>query len=100
MIVVHHLMKDDGETSCYVPRSKVTWLNTPMGDHCSSFDDRGCACVASSFEEMEWNVHVKGMNCTTFNFTDKKSCVEKCMAGFRIDGRTIEAGKLVWISII
>jgi hypothetical protein len=29
-----------------------------------------------------------------------KGCVEKCMTGFRIDGRTIKRGKLVCISVI
>jgi hypothetical protein len=29
-----------------------------------------------------------------------KDCVEKCMTGFRIDGRTIKRGKLVCISVI
>jgi hypothetical protein len=29
-----------------------------------------------------------------------RGCVEKCMTGFRIDGRTIERGKLVYISVI
>ena len=27
-------------------------------------------------------------------------CVEKCLTGFRIDGRTIKRGKLVCISVI
>ena len=27
-------------------------------------------------------------------------CVEKCLIGFRIDGRTIKRGKLVCISVI
>ena len=38
------------------------------------------ACVASTSEEME--------------------CVEKFMTGFRIDGRTIKRGKLVYRSVI
>ena len=29
-----------------------------------------------------------------------KGCVEKCMTGFRIDGRTIKRGKLVCLSVI
>jgi hypothetical protein len=29
-----------------------------------------------------------------------KGCVEKCVTGFRIDGRTIKRGKLVCISVI
>jgi hypothetical protein len=29
-----------------------------------------------------------------------KVCIEKCMTGFRIDGRTIKRGRLVCISVI
>ena len=29
-----------------------------------------------------------------------KGCVEKCMTGFRIDGRTIKRGKLDYILLI
>ena len=29
-----------------------------------------------------------------------KGCVEKCMTGFRIDGRTIKRSKLVYLSVI
>ena len=54
------------------------------------------AYVASTFEKMKWNAQGKGMTCRAFHL----GCVEKCMTGFRIDGRTIKRGKLVCISVI
>jgi hypothetical protein len=57
------------------------------------------ACVASTLEEMKWNVQGKGIFCRAFYFTSHR-CVEKFMIGFRIDGRTIKRGKLVCISVI
>jgi len=57
------------------------------------------ACVASIFGKMKWNVQGKGMTCRAFHFTGHR-CVKKCMTGFRIDGRTIKRGKLVYISVI
>ena len=57
------------------------------------------ACVASTLEEMEWNVQGKGITYRAFHFTSHR-CVEKFMTGFRIDGRTIKMGKLVYISVI
>ena len=50
-------------------------------------------------EEMEWNAKDKGIFVGHF-ISPVKSCVEKCMIGFRIDGRTIKMGKLVCISVI
>ena len=57
------------------------------------------ACVASTLEEMEWNVQVKGITYRTFHFTGHR-CIGKFMTGFRIDGHTIKRGKLVCISVI
>ena len=57
------------------------------------------ACVAPTFEKMKWNAQGKGMTYRIFHFTGHR-CVEKCMTGFRIDGRTIKRGKLVCISVI
>jgi hypothetical protein len=45
------------------------------------------ACVASTLEEMEWNVQGKG----TFHFTGHR-CVEKFMTRFRLDSHTIKRG--------
>ena len=56
-------------------------------------------CVASTFEKMKWNAKVKGMTCRAFHFIGHR-CVEMCMTEFRIDGRTIKRGKLVYISVI
>ena len=61
--------------------------------------DQVGACVASTSEEMEYNVQGKGITYRAFHFTSHM-CVEKFMTGFRIDGRTIKRGKLVCISII
>ena len=47
------------------------------------------ACVASTFEKMKWNAQGKGVNCRAFHFTSYR-CVEECMTGFRIYGRTIK----------
>ena len=57
------------------------------------------ACVASTMEEMKWNAQDKGIFVGHF-ILPVKGCVEKCMTGFRIDGRTIKRGKLVCISVI
>jgi hypothetical protein len=57
------------------------------------------ACVASTLEEIEWNVQGKGITYRAFHFTGHKY-VEKFMTGFRIDGRTIKRSKLVCISVI
>ena len=61
--------------------------------------DRIDTYVASTLEEMEWNMQGKGITYRTFYFTGHR-CVEKFMTGFRIDGRTIKRGKLVCISVI
>jgi hypothetical protein len=61
--------------------------------------DRVGAYVASTLEEMEWNAKGKGITYRAFHFTSHR-CVEKFMAGFRIDGRTIKRGKLICISVI
>ena len=60
--------------------------------------DRVGACVASTLE-MEWNAQDKGITIGHF-ISLVKGCVEKCITGFRIDGRTIKRGKLVCISVI
>ena len=57
------------------------------------------ACVASTLEDMEWNVQGKGITYRAFHFTGHR-CVEKFMTGFRIDSHTIKMGKLVCISVI
>ena len=57
------------------------------------------ACVASTLDEMKWNVQGKGIFVGHF-ISPVKDCVEKCMTRFRIDGRTIKRGKLVCISVI
>ena len=57
------------------------------------------ACVASTFEEMEWNAQGKGIIYRAFYFTGHR-CVEKFMTGFRIYGHTIKRGKLVCILVI
>ena len=57
------------------------------------------ACVASTLEEMEWNAQGKGITYRAFHFTGHRS-VEKFMTKFRIDGRTIKRGKLVYILAI
>ena len=57
------------------------------------------ACVASILEEMEWNAQDKGITYRAFYFTGHRY-VEKLMTGFRINGRTINRGKLVCISVI
>jgi hypothetical protein len=57
------------------------------------------ACVASTLEEIEWNVQGKGIFVGHF-ISQVKGCVEKFMTGFRIDGCTIKRGKLVCISVI
>ena len=50
-------------------------------------------------EEKEWNAQGKGIFVGHF-VSQVKGCVEKCMTGFRIDGRTIKRGKLVCILVI
>jgi hypothetical protein len=57
------------------------------------------ACVASTLEEMKWNAQGKGIFVRYF-ISPIKDCVEKYMTGFRIDGHTINKGKLVCISVI
>jgi hypothetical protein len=57
------------------------------------------ACVASVSEDMEWNAQGKGITYRAFYFTGYRS-VEKFITGFRIDGHTINRGKLVCISVI
>jgi hypothetical protein len=57
------------------------------------------AYVASTLEEMKWNVQGKDITCRAFHFTGQRSCRE-CMTRFRIDGHTIKRGKLVCISVI
>jgi hypothetical protein len=61
--------------------------------------DRVSVCVASTLEEMELNAQGKGITYRAFHLTGHR-CVEKFMTGFRIDGRTIKRGKLVYISVI
>ena len=56
------------------------------------------ACVASTLEEMEWNMQGKGITYRAFHFTGHR-CVDKFMTEFRIDGCTIKRGKLVCIYI-
>jgi hypothetical protein len=56
------------------------------------------ACVASTSEEMEWNAQGKCITIGHF-ISLVKGCIENCMTGFRIDGRTIKRGKLVCISV-
>jgi hypothetical protein len=75
--------------------NKVTWwyeVDHIICDHVG-------ACVASTLEEIEWNVQGKGITYRAFHFTSHR-CVEKFMTGFRIDGCTIKRGKLVCISVI
>ena len=57
------------------------------------------ACVASTLEEMKWNAQGKGISVGHF-ISPVKGCVEKCMTRFRIDGRNINRGKLVCISVV
>jgi hypothetical protein len=57
------------------------------------------AYVASTLEEMKWNMQGKGIFVGHF-ISSIKDCVEKCMAKFRIDGCTIKRDKLVCISVI
>jgi hypothetical protein len=57
------------------------------------------AYVASTSEEMEWNVQGKGITIGHF-ISSVKGCAKKCMTRFRIDGRTIKSGKLVYILVI
>jgi hypothetical protein len=57
------------------------------------------ACVASTLEKIEWNVQGKGIIYRAFYFTGHR-CVEKFMIRFKIDGRTIKRGKIIYISVI
>ena len=57
------------------------------------------ACVASTLKEMEWNAQGKSITYRAFHFIGHR-CIEKFMTGFRIDGRSIKRGKLVYISVI
>jgi hypothetical protein len=57
------------------------------------------ACVASTLEEMKWNVQGKGTTYRVLHFIGHR-CVEKFMTRFRVDGHTIKRGKLVCISVI
>ena len=50
-------------------------------------------------KEMKWNAQGKGIFVGHF-ISLVKDCIEKCMTGFRIDGRTIKKSKLVCISVI
>jgi hypothetical protein len=34
------------------------------------------ACVASSLEQMEWNVQDKDMTCSVFYFTSQRLCIK------------------------
>ena len=56
------------------------------------------ACVASTIVGDEMECTRQMYICRAFHFTGHR-CVEKFMAGFRIDGRTIKRGKLVCISV-
>ena len=56
------------------------------------------ACVAS-LAEMKRNAQGKDIFVGHF-ISPVKGCVEKCMTGFRIDGRAIKRSKLVCISVI
>jgi hypothetical protein len=56
------------------------------------------ACVASTLEEIEWNTQGKGITYRAFHTGPR--CIEKFMTGFRIDGRTIKRGKLIYISVM
>ena len=49
--------------------------------------------------EMKWKCARQRYNLGHF-ISPVKGCVEKCMTGFRIDGRTIKGSKLVCISVI
>ena len=64
-----------------------------------SFVDRVGACVVSTSDEMKWNAQGKGIFVGHF-ISLVKGCVDKCMTGFRIDGRTIKRSKLVCISVM
>jgi hypothetical protein len=57
------------------------------------------ACVASTLEELERKCARQRYNLGHF-ISPVEGYVEKCMTGFRIDGRTIKRGKLVCISVI
>ena len=52
------------------------------------------------------NIRGDGMECARQRYnlghfiSPVKGCVEKCMTGFRIDGRNIKRGKLICISVI
>ena len=70
MIIVHHLMKIEV----------------------------GCLCSITSMK-MKWNAQGKDIFVGHF-ISLVKGCVEKCMTGFIIDGRTIKRGKLVCLSVI
>jgi hypothetical protein len=54
-------------------------------------------CIDDGGDEME--CARQRYICRIFYFIGHR-CVEKFMTGFRIDGRTIKRGKLVYISVI
>ena len=76
---------------------------------CIDEGDEDGACVAPVMEvmmkmmvmktEMKWKCARQRYNLGHF-ISPVKGCVEKCMTGFRIDGRTIKGSKLVCISVI
>ena len=76
---------------------------------CIDEEDEDGACVAPVMEvkmkvmvmktEMKWKCARQRYNLGHF-ISPVKGCVEKCMTGFRIDGRTIKRSKLVCISVI
>ena len=71
---------------------------------CCTGEDEDGACVAPVMimvmkTEMKWKCARQSYNLGHF-ISPVKGCVEKCMTGFRIDGRTIKGSKLVCISVI
>ena len=75
---------------------------------CIDEGDEDGACVAPVKKvmkmmvmktEMKWKCARQRYNLGHF-ISPVKGCVEKCMTGFRIDGRTIKGSKLVCISVI
>jgi hypothetical protein len=64
-----------------------------------SFVDQGwCLCsINIGGDEMEC---ARQMYMCRHFISSVKGCVEKCMTGFKIDGRTIKRGKLICISVI
>ena len=70
-------------------------------------EDGACVALVSKVKmkmmvmktEMKWKCARQRYNLGHF-ISPVKGCVEKCMTGFRIDGRTIKGSKLVCISVI